>query len=98
MKGIKLDDFVFESYNKTELDNKFDTVNERMQEKLTAGTGITIENNVISATAQETQIDNATITKTADGKLQAVGLQDDTDSKTLTAHDIWFACSIEREV
>lgn len=75
-----------------------DLVNEGMQEKLTAGTGITIENNVISATAQETQIDNTTITKTADGKLQSVGLQDDTDSKTLTAHDIWLACSIEREV
>lgn len=75
-----------------------DLVNEGMQEKLTAGTGITIENNVISATAQETQIDNTTITKTADGKLQAVGLQDETDSKTLTAHDIWLACSIEREV
>ena len=73
-------------------------VNEGMQEKLTAGTGITIENDVISATAQETQIDNATITKTTDGKLQAVGLQDETDSKTLTAHDIWLACSIEREV
>lgn len=75
-----------------------DLINEGMQEKLTAGTGITIENNIISATAQETQIDNATITKTADGKLQAVGLQDETDSKTLTAHDIWLACSIEREV
>lgn len=75
-----------------------DLVNEGMQEKLTAGTGITIENNIISATAQETQIDNSTITKTADGKLQAVGLQDETDSKTLTAHDIWLACSIEREV
>lgn len=75
-----------------------DLVNEGMQEKLTAGTGITIENNIISATAQETQIDNTTITKTADGKLQAVGLQDETDSKTLTAHDIWLACSIEREV
>ena len=75
-----------------------DLVNEGMQEKLTAGTGITIENNVISATAQETQIDNSTITKTTDGKLQAVGLQDETDSKTLTAHDIWLACSIEREV
>lgn len=73
-------------------------INEGMQEKLTAGTGITIENNIISATAQETQIDNTTITKTADGKLQAVGLQDETDSKTLTAHDIWLACSIEREV
>ena len=75
-----------------------DRVNDGMQEKLTDGTGITIENNVISATAQETQIDNATITKAADGKLQAVGLQDETDSKTLTAHDIWLACSIEREV
>lgn len=75
-----------------------DLVNEGMQEKLTAGTGITIENNVISATAQETQIDNTTITKTVDSKLQAVGLQDETDSKTLTAHDIWLACSIEREV
>lgn len=75
-----------------------DLINEGMQEKLTAGTGITIENNVISATAQETQIDNTTITNTADGKLQAVGLQDETDSKTLTAHDIWLACSIEREV
>lgn len=73
-------------------------INDGMQEKLTAGTGITIENNVISATAQETQIDNTTITKTADSKLQAVGLQDETDSKTLTAHDIWLACSIEREV
>ena len=46
----------------------------------------------------EVAIDNSTITKTADGKLQAVGLQDETDSKTLTAHDIWLACSIEREV
>ena len=73
-------------------------INDGMQEKLTAGTGITIENDVISATAQETQIDNTTITKTADNKLQAVGLQDETDSKTLTAHDIWLACSIEREV
>ena len=73
-------------------------INDGMQEKLTAGTGITIENDVISATAQETQIDNTTITKTTDGKLQAVGLQDETDSKTLTAHDIWLACSIEREV
>lgn len=73
-------------------------INEGMQKKLTAGTGITIENNVISATAQETQIDNTTITKTVDGKLQAIGLQDETDSKTLTAHDIWLACSIEREV
>lgn len=44
------------------------------------------------------EIDNTTITKTTDGKLQAVGLQDETDSKTLTAHDIWLACSIEREV
>lgn len=43
-------------------------------------------------------VDNTTITKTADNKLQAVGLQDETDSKTLTAHDIWLACSIEREV
>lgn len=43
-------------------------------------------------------LDNTTITKKADGKLQAVGLQDETDSKTLTAHDIWLACSIEREV
>lgn len=75
-----------------------DLVNEGMQEKLTAGTGITIENNIISATAQETQIDDTTVTKTTDGKLQAVGLQDETDSKTLTAHDIWLACSIEREV
>ena len=75
-----------------------DLVNGGMQEKLTAGTGIIIENDVISATAQETQIDNTTITKTTDGKLQAVGLQDETDSKTLTAHDIWLACSIEREV
>lgn len=46
----------------------------------------------------EVAIDNTTITKTADNKLQAVGLQDETDSKTLTAHDIWLACSIEREV
>lgn len=46
----------------------------------------------------EVAIDNTTITKTTDGKLQAVGLQDETDSKTLTAHDIWLACSIEREV
>lgn len=75
-----------------------DLVNEGMQEKLTAGTGIAIENNTISATTQETQIDNTTITKTTDGKLQAVGLQDEADSKTLTAHDIWLACSIEREV
>lgn len=75
-----------------------DLFNEGMQEKLTAGTGITIENNIISATAQETQIDNSTITKTTDGKLQAVGLQYETDSKILTAHDIWLACSIEREV
>lgn len=73
-------------------------INAGMQEKLTAGTGIIIENDVISATAQETQIDNTTITKTTDGKLQAVGLQDETDSKILTAHDIWLACSIEREV
>lgn len=43
-------------------------------------------------------VDNTTITKTADNKLQAVGLQDETDNKTLTAHDIWLACSIEREV
>ena len=75
-----------------------DLVNDGMQEKLTAGTGITIENDVISATTQETQIDNTTITKTVDSKLQAVGLQDETDSKILTAHDIWLACSIEREV
>lgn len=53
---------------------------------------------VSSTTAQETQIDNTTITKTTDGKLQSVGLQDETDSKILTAHDIWLACSIEREV
>lgn len=82
----------------TQYNSLKDLVNEGMQEKLTAGTGITIENNIISATAQETQIDNTTITKTTDGKLQAVGLQDETDSKTLTAHDIWLACSIEREV
>ena len=43
-------------------------------------------------------VDNTTITKTTDNKLQAVGLQDETDSKILTAHDIWLACSIEREV
>lgn len=53
---------------------------------------------ISSGGSQDYQIDNATITKTADGKLQAVGLQDETDSKTLTAHDIWLACSIEREV
>ena len=84
--------------NGTNYNSLKDLVNDGMQEKLTAGTGITIENNVISATAQETQIDNTTITKTTDGKLQAVGLQDETDSKILTAHDIWLACSIEREV
>lgn len=44
------------------------------------------------------EIDNISITKTTDNKLQAVGLQDETDSKILTAHDIWLACSIEREV
>lgn len=32
MKGIKLDDFVFESYDKTELNNKFDTINEKLKD------------------------------------------------------------------
>lgn len=47
-------------------------------------------------TAQETQIDDTTITKNTDNKLQAVGLK--TNTTILTAEQIYLACSIEREV
>lgn len=52
----------------------------------------------VQPASKDVETDGTTITKTTDGKLQAVGLQDETDSKILTAHDIWLACSIEREV
>lgn len=52
----------------------------------------------VQPASKDVETDGTTITKTVDSKLQAVGLQDETDSKTLTAHDIWLACSIEREV
>lgn len=50
----------------------------------------------VQPASKDVETDGTTITKTTDGKLQAVGLQDETDSKILTAHDIWLACSIKR--
>lgn len=38
------------TYNKTEVDSKISTVNQTKQDKLTAGSGIKIENNTISST------------------------------------------------
>lgn len=83
---------------------KTKTINTEFNVPILPGANINIDANedgtavIISSTAQSGEIDDTTITKTTDGKLQAVGLQDETDSKTLTAHDIWLACSIEREV
>ena len=50
----------------------------------------------LTTDVSEVAIDNSTITKSADGKLQAVGLKN--DSVLLTAEQIWLACSIERTV
>ena len=83
---------------------KTKNINTEFNVPILPGANINIDANedgtaiVISSTAQPVDVDNTTITKTTDGKLQAVGLQDETDSKILTAHDIWLACSIEREV
>ena len=41
-------------------------------------------------------IDNSSITKNSSGQIQAVGLKKDTT--TITAEEIWLACSIERTV
>lgn len=38
------------TYNKTEVDSKISTINQTKQDKLTAGSGIKIENNIISST------------------------------------------------
>ena len=46
----------------------------------------------------DVNIDNTTITKNDSGQLQAVGLKDTVSGMTLTAEQIWLACSIEREV
>lgn len=42
--------------------------------------------------------DNITIIKNAQDKIQAVGLQNTTDNVTLTAEQIYLACTIERTV
>ena len=42
------------------------------------------------------EIDNNSITKNTQGQIQSVGLIN--DGNTLTANDIWLACSIERTV
>lgn len=42
------------------------------------------------------EIDNNSITKNSQDQIQAVGLIN--DGNTLTANDIWLACSIERTV
>lgn len=46
----------------------------------------------------DVDVDNTTITKNDDGQLQAVALKDTASGMTLTAEQIWLACSIEREV
>lgn len=73
-----------------------DLVNEGMQEKLTAGTGITIENNIISATAQDIRTDNQTITLNANQEIQTVGVYATSTNNTLYGNDLWLASSIKR--
>ena len=73
-----------------------DLVNEGMQEKLTAGTGITIENNIISATAQDIRTDNQTITLNANQEIQAVGVYNTSTNNILSGNDLWLASSIKR--
>lgn len=46
----------------------------------------------------DVDVDNTTITKNDDGQLQAVALKDTASGMTLTAEQVWLACSIEREV
>lgn len=71
-------------------------VNAGMQEKLTAGTGITIENNIISATAQDIRTDNQTITLNANQEIQAVGVYNTSTNNVLSSNDLWLASSIKR--
>lgn len=73
-----------------------DLVNEGMQEKLTAGTGINIENNIISATAQDIRTDNQTITLNANQEIQAVGVYNTSTNNILSGNDLWLASSIKR--
>lgn len=73
-----------------------DLVNEGMQEKLTAGTGITIENNIISATAQDIRTDNQTTTLNANQEIQTIGVYNTSTNNTLSANDLWLASSIKR--
>ena len=71
-------------------------INAGMQEKLTAGTGITIENNIISATAQDIRTDNQTITLNANQEIQAVGVYNTSTNNILSGNDLWLASSIKR--
>lgn len=73
-----------------------DLINEGMQEKLTAGTGITIENNIISATAQDIRTDNQTITLNANQEIQTVGVYNTSTNNILSGNDLWLASSIKR--
>ena len=65
-----------------------DLVNKGMQEKLTAGTGITIENNIISATAQDIRTDNQTITLNANQEIQTVGVYNTSTNNILSGNDL----------
>ena len=71
-------------------------INAGMQEKLTAGTGITIENNIISATAQDIRTDNQTITLNANQEIQTVGVYATSTNNILSGNDLWLASSIKR--
>lgn len=71
-------------------------INAGMQEKLTAGTGITIENNIISATAQDIRTDNQTVTLNANQEIQAVGVYNTSTNNILSGNDLWLASSIKR--
>lgn len=65
------------------------------QDTLTAGSGIDITNNVISAIAGSISYDNATINENASNELQAIGIK---EARTDTAIRIWHGNQAEYDV
>ena len=77
------------TYNKTEVDSKVSTINQTKQDKLTAGSGIKIENNTISSTldAQLYKIVDSLPTQDVEpGKIYLVLSETSTESNKYTEY------------
>lgn len=77
------------TYNKTEVDSKVSTINQTKQDKLTAGSGIKIENNTISSTLDVQLykiVDSLPIQDVEPGKIYLVLSETSTESNKYTEY------------